>query len=706
MYEVVSPVYFEAELARRHHIDFIRFLWQRTDPFIVGQHTEATCEILDEAIEKYKKGISSFLLIKIPFRHGKSDISSRYLPANFIGKFPDEDVIVTAYAYPLVRTFSRFARDRIMCDPKYQIVYPGVYLDPKNKGADTWGIQDRLGCTSWMGIGGSVTGKGGNLIVVDDFCKGRAEAESPVVRDTAWDSIANDVMTRRAPVCIFVIPATPWNVDDIFGRIETKQKDIPEFPNFTEIKFPAFSEKYKGGILFPERFSIEWYKSQRAILGPYASAGLLQCEPVARGGNIFEVDKIKKYKNPPEDIRWCRGWDLASTEKERISDNPDYTVGAKVGVRWVMLGDGQQIPEIYVDDIIEGRWAAPARNKIITSTTIGDGPGVQVAIEGYGQGKDAYEEIKKILYGIRTVLKSQLPGDKVTKASVLEAPIASGNFYMRSASWNDRAIDQIRSFSGKSSLHDDIVDAIVVAYEAHNPYSKRVWPQFQGRHIRPLDIKWEKTQAYTDGTLHYAGVWQKEDLSVWVVLCLWDAYKGYLIVYDAFTCDSPTPGVVLEKLIEKMRLQKVRSDAIVCNSLMWEDKGYSKNIALQYKAELSKKKIYTKIKKAINYDEYASIVEVGQLMDMDMVFVEAKVSSLILQLMSWTIVDRGKTTGGRPDAIDDGFCRALCLVDSELRRTEQWVRIMKPQFNDYNNADIVQRSYNKASEIGSRRTWV
>ena len=72
--------------------------------------------------------------------------------------------------------------------------------------------------------------------------------------------------------------------------------------------------------------------------------------------------------------------------------------------------------------------------------------------------------------------------------------------------------------------------------------------------------------------------------------------------------------------------------------------------------------------------------------------------------MSWTIVDRGKNIGGRPDTVDDGFCRALCLVDSELRRTDQWVRVMKPQFNDYNKAEFVQGYYNKVAEVGHRRT--
>ena len=128
MYEVVSPEYFEAELAKRYLLDYIKFMWQRPDPFIVGNHTEEICHTYDTAIKDYDNGKSTFIALKAPFRHGKSDISCRYSPSHFIGRYPDQEVIITAYAYPLVRTFSRFCRDRVMLDPKYQIVFSLAHI--------------------------------------------------------------------------------------------------------------------------------------------------------------------------------------------------------------------------------------------------------------------------------------------------------------------------------------------------------------------------------------------------------------------------------------------------------------------------------------------------------------------------------------------------------------------------------------------------
>src|SRR4030042_380717 len=76
--------------ARVRHLDFIKYAWQKkNEPLIVGQHTMAACGLIDQAMRDFKNGVSTFLKILICFRHGKSDLSSRYLPAHFLGQFPD-----------------------------------------------------------------------------------------------------------------------------------------------------------------------------------------------------------------------------------------------------------------------------------------------------------------------------------------------------------------------------------------------------------------------------------------------------------------------------------------------------------------------------------------------------------------------------------------------------------------------------------------
>lgn len=442
-------------LARSSHLEFMQYMWSRKDkPFLIGRHTIEICNIIDKAMEDYRAGKSTYLALKVCYRHGKSTIASINLPANFLGHFPGDDVMLVGYGAGLARGFSRDAR-KIMRDAKYQYVHPGVILSEESQSIDEWGIAGMHGKFQCMGYGGSVTGKGANLLVIDDFFSGREEAESEVMREKVWQSITNDCLTRLSPVHIVIILATPWHVDDPFGRIRKKMDEDPDFPRFREVRFPAISEGYGGdGTLFPERFSKSYYISMKAALGPYASAGLLQCDPVIRSGNLLRTDKIQVVADVPSDVRYVRGWDLASSKKERIKDNPDYTVGVKLGVRWLGSGvEGVRMPVLFIDDVVRGRWAAPARDEIIRQTSMADGA-ITVGVEAFGAYKDAYETLTKALYGLRTVKKIQLPGDKVTKAGVLEPVFEAGNVYMRKASWNEVMLKELQEFPGGE--HDDL----------------------------------------------------------------------------------------------------------------------------------------------------------------------------------------------------------------------------------------------------------
>ena len=447
------------EIARRKHLKFIQHLWQRNDKFIVGYHTEFICNRIDKAFSEYRAGKSTYLAIKVPFRHGKSDIVSRYLPPHFLGEFPEDEVIVSGYSSGLVHKFSRFSRNLIR-DKRYSELYPKSIISREVANIEEWGLSNGLGKAQWLGIGGSITGSGGNLVILDDFYSGREDSESETIRNKTWEAFTNDLLTRVSPVCIVIVLATPWHVDDIFGRISEKMKNEPNFPQFEELKFPAYSEKYKHGILFPERFSKKWYDRHSAALGVYGTASLLQCDPTNRTGSIFNINNVNYVDNCPDNIRYVRCWDLASSKKEREKDDPDYTVGVKVGAVWQKNEFGENEPILYIDDVIRGQWEAPERDKKIKDTARHDGGSVRIGIEAFAGYKDAYVTIKNVLTGLRTVVKMNLPGDKIAKASILEPIFDAKNIYLKKAPWNSEFLKVIGQFpSGK---HDDDVDALSI----------------------------------------------------------------------------------------------------------------------------------------------------------------------------------------------------------------------------------------------------
>jgi predicted phage terminase large subunit-like protein len=464
-------------------LHFMEYCWQQpSSPLVVGKHTLEISRILDRAVENFRKGISSYISIAVPYRHGKSDCSSRFLPARFVGEFPDEPVIVGSYASSLSEKFSR-ATKKIMDSPQYKELYE-ARLDKKSDSAKVRAIADHNGEMIYVGADGGATGNGAALLVIDDFFKNRKEAESETIRESRWESFQNDFFTRLGPVHIVIVLNTRWHVDDISGRIinrnDKRHEDYnPHFPQFEQVVFPAMDED--GNYLFPERYSDHWYGVQFAMLGgegSYAANCLLQGEPQVRGGNMIKTEGVHFNAEMPDDLLYVRAWDLASTEEERDSKDPDYTFGICVAVRVNKAVDlqGKTIRDsdgapvyfyyIYIEDGRFCRAEAPKRDKMIRSTALEDGPEVWQGIESVAGYKDKYTTLKKLLKGIRTVRKITLKGDKVTRAAFLEPIFEAGNVYVNgdmSMPWVNLLFKHLNQFP--SGSHDDGVDSLVNAVE-------------------------------------------------------------------------------------------------------------------------------------------------------------------------------------------------------------------------------------------------
>lgn len=456
----------ELFFAHRFHINFMQYVWCKNTPFIVGEHTKKVCNLIDDSIKKYRNGQSVFCIVKIPFRHGKSDIISRYLPPHFLGIFPHSEILVSTYSQDFVNELSRFSRMLIKSE-KYQEIYRYIKLSQESHAVQNWKITEG-GSTQWSGIGGSVTGRGYDLGIIDDFLKNREEAESETIREKHWDWFTNVFLTRRAPKSITIILATPWHTDDLIGRVEQKinpnSKEYDEnFPQFEVITMPAFSDNYADGVLFPERFSKLWYEQQRATLGSYGTASLLQCNPTTKGGNILKTDNIKiiDIDDFPRDIQYVRAWDLASTEKELLKNDPDYTVGLLVGLKWIEENKIKK-PLLYIKDMKHFQKEATQRDNIIKQTAMIDGY-CRIGIESVAGYKDTYIRIRDMLEGIRKVEKISVMKDKLIRANPLEPIFEAGNIYLARAEWNYNFIQECSNFpSGK---HDDIVDSLSCAWE-------------------------------------------------------------------------------------------------------------------------------------------------------------------------------------------------------------------------------------------------
>lgn len=297
------------QLRRLAAVDLLacyRYCWWMPTPLRVGRHTRAICERLTRATFDFLAGRSSHVIISVPFRHGKSDIVSRVFPAWFLGVCAarQPNVILSGYGSSLVKGFSEKVRAIVRSDA-YRQVFPGVEADREKTATDEWKLKDSQSTVYAQGLGGAITGKGGNLIVVDDYCKNWEEAESKTMRDKTFESFSADLSTRtNSPAHVIVICATRWHEDDVIGRLERRMRENPSYTRWDELVFPARKEGEGGwDMLFPELYDAQWYEFQRKNLGPHAAAALLDCDPRTSGARVFREEWLRYWTEAPDERR-------------------------------------------------------------------------------------------------------------------------------------------------------------------------------------------------------------------------------------------------------------------------------------------------------------------------------------------------------------------------------------------------------------------
>jgi len=464
--------------ARKHHLDFMEYCWQKkSEPFTKGFHTEKICERIDQAFEDFRNNKSSYLMINVHHRSGKTDLLGRYLPPHFLGEFPEYEVMSTSYQADFTQKSTGYART-IFRSEEYRRLYPNLALSKESNAKSYWEIVDAklnkplYGKLYGSGLKSGITGSGGHLVLCDDPLSGRQAAESLTTRNTIWDAVKDDLLTRVAPTHIVIFLFTRWHWDDPGGRIIEAMKKDKDFPRFEVMEFPAKAEDYRGPgkypkkYLFLDRYPESWYITQYATLGRYSSGALLDCNPQPRDGGILSTDGIV-YE--PTDLwpdfvsnRWMRVWDLAHTAKQISSDDPDYTAGSLI--HFEKQGT-DPIPHLYIKDVKRIRENPAKRDKFIKMVATADGPYIKQGVENSVESKDAYDYLAHAMPELSWV-PINIRGDKATKAGPL-APIfeAPGHVHLpEGAAWIDDWLNELLRFDGLGQDHDDQMDNLSAGY--------------------------------------------------------------------------------------------------------------------------------------------------------------------------------------------------------------------------------------------------
>lgn len=289
----------------------------------------------------FANGIIKNLIVSAPPQHGKSEGSSRRLPAYIAGKRPDVKQALVSYSATKAEKFGREIMG-IMREPVYSDIFPDVkypdrgYSGAKSNTNTTRESINSEGSMKFVGVGGGLTGETVDLLILDDLYKDWQDANSPIIQERVWDWYLSVAETRLNNDSQQLIVFTRWSENDLVAKLEDLGKvkeytggDIYEFLNklkkdeFIKINFKAlkegaptdFDERKEGEALYPEKHSKEKLLSARSK-DPDKFDCLYQGDPVSKEGLMYS--QFKTYSQLPE-LKIIKNYtDTADTGKDKL----------------------------------------------------------------------------------------------------------------------------------------------------------------------------------------------------------------------------------------------------------------------------------------------------------------------------------------------------------------------------------------------------
>lgn len=421
--------------------------------WVPAPHLKVVCGALQEIIEGKEKR----LIITTPPRHGKSMAVTETFPSFFMGQNPDKEVIVSSYSSELAKKFGRKNKRKIL---EFGQELFGVNLSKEKSSQSEYDLEGHSGGAIFVGIGGAITGRGADLLIIDDPIKNRQEAESPTYRERVWSEYKSTLYTRLHPGAAVIVIITRWHEDDLVGRLLNPEFCEPE--DWRIINFPAICEEENdilgreiGDPLWPEHgYDIDWCELTKKAVGARDWASLYQQRPAPAEGTIFKRDWWQRYKELPGSFdQIIQSWDCTFKDKK----NSDFVVGQV----WGKKGANK-----YLIDQVRAKLSFTETVAAIRGISYKYPKSVKKLIEDTANGPAIIDALNDQISGLIPLTPK---GSKEARAYAVTPAIEAGNVFVPDPSicpWIHDFVEECASFpNGKN---DDQVDAMAQALNHWN----------------------------------------------------------------------------------------------------------------------------------------------------------------------------------------------------------------------------------------------
>jgi predicted phage terminase large subunit-like protein len=435
----------QKEKAQDKFLEFVGSMWEN---FIHGRHHE----IMAEAFERVARGELKRLIINMPPRHTKSEFASYLLPAWFLGKFPTKKVIQTSHTAELATDFGRKVRNLVDSEA-YKNIFPNVALQSDSKAAGRWNTSHG-GTYFAIGVGGAVTGKGADLLIIDDP---HSEQEAilaevnPEIYDKVHEWYSSGPRQRLQPGGSIVVVMTRWSKRDLTAQV-VKSSVQRGGEEWEVIELPAILPS--GNPLWPQFWSLEELTALKEELPVHKWMAQYMQAPTGAEGALIKREWWKEWEHdkPPRCDYIIQSWDTAFNKGTRNDFSACITLG-------IFHPEDEPHPQIILLDAFKERMEFPELKAKALELYKEYEPDCCI-IEAKAAGTPLLQELRSI--GIPLQDYTPVRGnDKITRVNAVADLFASGMVWAPQTRWAEEVIEEFASFP--QGEHDDLVDSMTQA---------------------------------------------------------------------------------------------------------------------------------------------------------------------------------------------------------------------------------------------------